>query len=238
MLTHWSLGDMVVILKVQSLNTCYGLRSWALILKLFSGECHRTPQMCEDLLQLLQDLNAYLVQDCSNSIANALELLQSCTKPWRLSSLTDMYENLLVQDCSNSIANTLELLQPCTKPLRLSSIANMCEDVLQLLQGVYACLPNNWQAVAFSAVNTVHSIKSNLLGGHLNIKMPSYQYSDSYVKDKTVSPTVLSLTWESPYLGKTVFILRWGPGCLAPFYVGVQLYEVLRICVPFSCVLS
>ena len=23
-----------------------------------------------------------LVQDCSNSIANALELLQSCTKPW------------------------------------------------------------------------------------------------------------------------------------------------------------
>ena len=34
---------------------------------------------------------------------------------------------------------------------------------------------------------------------------------DSHVKDKTVSPTVLSLTWESPYLGKTVFILRRGP---------------------------
>ena len=49
-------------------------------------------------------------------------------------------------------------------------------------------------------------------GGHLNIKMPSYQYRDSHVKDKTVSPTVLSLTWESPYLGKTVFILRRGPG--------------------------
>ena len=45
--------------------------------------------------------------------------------------------------------------------------------------------------------------------------MLSYQYSDSHVKDKTVSPTVLSLTWESPYLGKTVFILRQGPGlCL------------------------
>ena len=49
-------------------------------------------------------------------------------------------------------------------------------------------------------------------GGRLNIKMPSYQYRDSYVKDKTVSPTVLSLTRESPYLGKTVFILRRGPG--------------------------
>ena len=34
---------------------------------------------------------------------------------------------------------------------------------------------------------------------------------DSHVKDKTVSPTVLSLTWESPYLGKTVFILRRDP---------------------------
>ena len=42
--------------------------------------------------------------------------------------------------------------------------------------------------------------------------MQSYPYRDSHVKDKTVSPTVLSLTWESPYLGKTVFILRRGPG--------------------------
>ena len=48
-------------------------------------------------------------------------------------------------------------------------------------------------------------------GGRLNIKMSSYQYRDPHVKDKTVSPTVLSLTWESPYLGKTVFILRRGP---------------------------
>ena len=35
---------------------------------------------------------------------------------------------------------------------------------------------------------------------------------DSHVKDKMVSPTVLSLTWESPYLEKTVFILIQGPG--------------------------
>ena len=41
--------------------------------------------------------------------------------------------------------------------------------------------------------------------------MLSYQYRDPHVKDKTVSPTVFSLTWESPYLGKTVFILRQGP---------------------------
>ena len=40
--------------------------------------------------------------------------------------------------------------------------------------------------------------------------MPSYQYRDSHVKDKTVSPTILSLTWESPYLEKMVSVLRWG----------------------------
>ena len=45
-------------------------------------------------------------------------------------------------------------------------------------------------------------------GGRLSIKMPSYQYRDSHVKHKKVSPTVLSLTWEFPYMGKTVFILR------------------------------
>ena len=55
------------------------------------------------------------------------------------------------------------------------------------------------------------TVGGRLKGGRLNIKMPSYQYRDSHVKDKTVSPTVLSLTWESPYLGKTVFILRQGP---------------------------
>ena len=38
-----------------------------------------------------------------------------------------------------------------------------------------------------------------------------YQYKDPHVKDKAVSwPS--SLTWESPRLGKTVFILRQGPG--------------------------
>ena len=48
-------------------------------------------------------------------------------------------------------------------------------------------------------------------GDCLNIKMWSYQYRDSHFKDKRVSLTVLYLTWESPYLGKTVFILRRGP---------------------------
>ena len=51
-------------------------------------------------------------------------------------------------------------------------------------------------------------------GGRLNIKISSYQYRDPHVKDKKGLTTVLSLTWESPYLGKTVFILRRVPGSL------------------------
>ena len=53
-----------------------------------------------------------LVQDCSNSSANALELLQSCS----------LYFEGLVQDCSNSNANALELLQSCTKPSKYADI--------------------------------------------------------------------------------------------------------------------
>ena len=48
-------------------------------------------------------------------------------------------------------------------------------------------------------------------GGLLNIKMSSYQYRDPHVKDQMVL-FVLSLTWESPYLGKTVFMLSQSPG--------------------------
>ena len=60
----------------------------------------------------------------------------------------------------------------------------------------------------------VHSLSMAIFlaaGGRLNIKMSSYQYRDSHVKDKTVSPTVSSLTWEFPYLGKTVLMLRPPP---------------------------
>ena len=47
--------------------------------------------------------------------------------------------------------------------------------------------------------------------GRLNIKMLSYQYRDSHVKDKTVSPTVLSLTWDIPIPGKDGLYIETGP---------------------------
>ena len=48
-----------------------------------------------------------------------------------------------------------------------------------------------WEKLIHVFTNTHQEIKR----GRLNIKMPSYQFRDSHVKDKTVSPTVLSLTW-------------------------------------------
>ena len=53
-----------------------------------------------------------------------------------------------------------------------------------------------------------------------NIKMSSYRYRDPHVKDKT---TVLTLTWEPPYLGKTVFILRWAPGRSRVFPIRIPI---------------
>ena len=70
-----------------------------------------------------------LVQDCSISMADALEMLQSCTNcyvvfkqeliaPNSYDFCLDQqdYVDGLVQDCSNSSALAVELLQSCTKP--------------------------------------------------------------------------------------------------------------------------
>ena len=49
-------------------------------------------------------------------------------------------------------------------------------------------------------------------GPRLNIKTIFPRYGDSYVKDKTVGETVLSLTWELPYPVRPSFLLRRPPG--------------------------
>ena len=54
-----------------------------------------------------------------------------------------------------------------------------------------------------------HRISS---GPRLNIKTIFPRYGHSYVKDKTVGETVLSLTWELPYLVRPSFLLRRPPG--------------------------
>ena len=58
-------------------------------------------------------------------------------------------------------------------------------------------------------------------GGCLNIKMLSYQYRDPHVRDKTVLRPSYLKTWESPYLGKTIFILRRPPGSALALVHGI-----------------
>ena len=41
MIKSWILGDVAIIIKVLSRNPCYGLSSWALLVKSFSGERHK-----------------------------------------------------------------------------------------------------------------------------------------------------------------------------------------------------
>ena len=53
-----------------------------------------------------------LVQDCSNTSANALELLQSCTKPSIYHDIVDG----LKQERRNSTAVALESCLSCTNP--------------------------------------------------------------------------------------------------------------------------
>ena len=71
-------------------------------------------------------------------------------------------------------------------------------------------LPNLWHPDKLQSPVLIRFNSSEyqprLPGDHLSIRMPSYQYKHLNVKDKTVSPSVLSLTWESPYLGKSLYI--------------------------------
>ena len=74
-------------------------------------------------------------------------------------------------------------------------------------------------------------------GGLLSIKMSSHQYRNPHVNDGLM--TVLSLTWESPYLGKMVFILRWGPGAIivreAMFAIFCKSFLILMVVSTQEC---
>ena len=76
----------------------------------------------------------------------------------------------------------------------------------------------------------------NDTGGRLNIKMSSYQYRDPMLKIRRFRDRLIFNTW-IPYLEKTVFILRQGPGVaffsltrpLAPQQAGYTTAQVRTI---------
>ena len=88
------------------------------------------------------------VQDCSISTANALEILQPCTKPLIHGSASVMFG--FVQDCSISTANALEILQSYTK---------LCTQFMLVLQ---LCLAHKiWMIILHSCV--AHEIQVTII---------------------------------------------------------------------------
>ena len=72
--------------------------------RIYDGLVQNCSNSITNTLDLMKSCPNSSVQDCCNFIAKTLELLLSCTCG-------------LVQDCSNSIVNAVELPQSCTKPL-------------------------------------------------------------------------------------------------------------------------
>ena len=106
---------------------------------------------------------------------------------------------------------------PCYQQDTVHGVRRTGKDIWLCTQTCYRV--SSSQALCWGVAGTSHSehvwnsrnsVLAETRGAFQYQKMSSYQYRDFHVKDKTVSPTVLSLTWESPYLGKTVFILRRG----------------------------
>ena len=79
----------------------------------------------------------------------------------------------------------------------------------EFVQCIFGYNPN-WHKILFwSNRNYVNRVIRPRV--RLNINKSSYQYRDFYVKIRRSQGRLISLTWESPYPGKTAFILRRGP---------------------------
>ena len=74
-------------------------------------------------------------------------------------------------------------------------------NVLKLMFTIVGCITGLNRTKVHKQKTTwavISKSRASRAGDRLNIKISSYQYRDSYVKDKTVSPTILSWTWQSP----------------------------------------
>ena len=103
-MVNWTLGKLTSMTMI--LNT-----------KLYIPEMH-LKMLSANVGHFLQGSIDGLVQDCSNSIANALELLQSCTKPSQCDKVETAYavNNLLA--CNSP---TIMIAHPTLSSLQLQS---------------------------------------------------------------------------------------------------------------------
>ena len=129
-----------------------------------------------------------------------------------LTALSPLEELKVVKEKAFDVSIRNDAVSLTTILLKYCCVAFLCVDGEILYKLSFSA---NWFGI-LRCINIKAKVKLNRWqtpGGRLNIKMSSYQYRDPHVKDKAVSPTVLSLTRESPYLGKTV--LYWDGALVA-----------------------
>ena len=132
------------------------------------------------------------VQDCSNSSALAMELLQSCAKP-SISSFSN-YSFLYF--------HSIVIIIGCHWDRQVFWSINLP------LFYIYAL--NVWMMYSMLKLNTS---LFNILrpGPRFNIKMSFYQYRKSHCGDKTILTTVLSPQWDFLYSVSPIYRGWWGP---------------------------
>ena len=122
-LTHLSLGDVTVILKVQFLNLSYKRVAWALAMKLLGGMPHNLTNEKSTLVQAmawcLQATSHYLSQRWPKSMPQNGITRSQWDKPVEslvFNNIVWYHIDDLAQERHNSIANALELHFSSTNP--------------------------------------------------------------------------------------------------------------------------
>ena len=140
-----------------------------------------------------------------SSLSHNLEsILKDIIRPMRsnLSKFNLFGEHML----HAGIAITSHHFHTILKDKRIITLNTTLHIAVWRLQLLIECPKTCWRMMHYFRV----TIKS---GGHLDIKMLSYQYKDSHHKDKMVS-WLPYLYNGKPIHRKVIVILRWGPDCI------------------------
>ena len=151
------------------------------------------PQSPWEILSVLcsQDIVIGLVQDSSNSIANALELLQSCTKPSMWWSGPRFNIKMPCYQYRKSHCGDKTILRPSYLHNGISYTGKMASlywiRALAVLDSwVSVAMIQSSLIVAHNRMLHKHNYTGVEPGPWFNIKMSSYQYRKPHCGDKTV----------------------------------------------------